>query len=150
MKRVLKKRWIWIGLLVIAGLVGARFLLTHDIMLHNKVFRGESESWKGEYRIHGWWIFTEKKDRLEYDGHVDGVLTLTYTEEVENPPVLDHFEIHYDLGRGSGGALIEEDVVLDPIYRFTKYGTGVPGDGTVMTVTIVMNEKIETMELVLD
>lgn len=149
MKKSMRKR-MWIGLLVIVGFIGVRFFMTHDFMLHNMAFRGESESWKGEYRIHGWWLFTEKDDRMKFDGRVDGVLTLTYTDEVEKPPVLDQFEIHYDLGPCGGGWLMEEDVVMDQIYRFDRMGTSVLNEATVMTVTIVMNESIETLELVMD
>jgi hypothetical protein len=146
----MKRKGFWIGLVMILVLAGVSFFMTHDLMLHNMVFRGQSDSWKGEYRIHGWWLFSETNDRTEFDSRVDGTLTLTYTEEVEAQPKLDHFEIHYDLGPCGGGYRIEDDTVMDQIYRIERRGTGVPNKDTVMTVTLVMNDKRESFELVAD
>jgi hypothetical protein len=137
----------WIALLIVICIVGVYAVTTYDVIYHNDVFRGESESWKGEYRINGWWLFTEKGNRIEFDGRVDGVLTLTYLKEVENPPELDHFEIHYDLGSG-GGSLIEDDVVMKQVYRFERLSTGVPNKDVVLTAVINMDGDIQTVELI--
>ena len=138
---------LWIVILAIVCIVGIYMFATYDITYHNDVFRGESEAWKGEYRINGWWIFSNRGSRIEFDSQVDGVLTLTYLKEVEEPPKLDHFEIHCDFGAG-GESLIDEDVVLEPIYRFERLGTNVPGEGSELSVVIDMDGDIQTIELV--
>lgn len=134
-------------LIVLSLIVAVGYSWNRDVIRHDMTFRGESDSWKGEYKVRGKWIFTEKDERTEFDSHVNGVLIITYIKEADHPPALDHFEIQYDLGPSGGGGLTGEDVVMEKVYRFEKLGTNVPNPDTEMTVTVDMDGDVETFSM---
>lgn len=133
--------------LVVTLLAVVGYSWNRDVIRHNLVYRGESDSWRAEYRVKGKWIFTEKNGRTEFDSYVDGVLIITYEQEVETAPKVEHLSIFYDLGPGSGHLKEYHDTIMKKTYRIERRNTGVPTQNTVMKISIDIDGDIETFEL---
>ncbi len=141
----MKKRIILVIMVALIAVVG--YSWNRDVIRHNLVYRGESDSWSAEYRVKGKWIFTEVDDRTEFDSYVDGVLIITYEQEVETAPKVEHLSIFYDLGPGSGHLREYHDTIMKKTYRIERRNSGVPTPYTVMTITVDMDGNVETFEL---
>jgi hypothetical protein len=141
----MKRGLILILIVTLLAVVG--YSWNRDVIHHNLVYRGESDSWHAEYRVKGKWVFTEEAARTEFASYVDGVLTITYEQEVETAPKVEYLSIFYDLGPGNSHVKEYHDTIMKKNYRIERHNTSVPTQNTVMKISIDLDGDVETFEL---
>lgn len=141
----MKKNWIM--LLAIAAITIVVFVWNQDVVRYGCTYRGENENWTAEYIEKGKWIF--KKDGfLSEKSEGNRRMTVTYKGELTDLTALNGLKISYGVG-SMRGVIYEMDGedIKEEKFVYKREGAVHPGVGTIVEITIEMDDDIQKIEL---
>ncbi|MGL5694009.1 MAG: hypothetical protein ACRCXA_08020 [Peptostreptococcaceae bacterium] len=139
-----------VNILIIFILLMTTGCLNKDVVRHEYTFKGESESWRAEFKLSAKEIFKDN-NKVKYTSTCDKLLTVTYKNDLSELDQVKRIEISYETGTSGGSTKEDYDNEVRPhkVYYHSSSSTNgsIEKKDEIIKVTINVDGNIETMEI---